>query len=50
MIWREFVLCATLIVAAGVVCLHHSDVLAKKSGLGYVWVGAILLASHGGKT
>jgi hypothetical protein len=47
MIWLEFMLCATLIVAAAVVLSHYSDVLAEKTGLGRVWVGAILPAGQG---
>ena len=44
MLWLEFGLCATLIVAAAVVLSRYSDVLAEKTGLGRVWVGALLLA------
>jgi cation:H+ antiporter len=43
-IWLEFIVCATLIVAAAVVLSRYSDVLAEKTGLGRAWIGAILLA------
>jgi cation:H+ antiporter len=44
-IWLEFLLCAALLVLAAGVLSRYGDVLAEKSGLGRMWVGALLLAS-----
>jgi cation:H+ antiporter len=44
MLWLEYMVCATLIIAAAVVLSRYSDVLAEKTGLGRAWIGAILLA------
>ncbi len=44
MTWVEFGLCATLIVLPATVLSRYSDVLAEKTGLGRVWIGAMLLA------
>ena len=39
-----FLLCAALIVAAGVRLAHYGDVIAARTGLGGLWIGSILLA------
>jgi cation:H+ antiporter len=44
MIWVELVLCAALIIWAGSLLSKYGDVIAEKTGLGRVWVGAILIA------
>ena len=44
MIWIEFAICATLIVAAATQLSRYGDVIAEKTGLGRAWVGGILLA------
>jgi cation:H+ antiporter len=44
MIWFEFVLCAALIIWTGFLLSKYGDVIAEKTGLGRVWMGAILIA------
>jgi cation:H+ antiporter len=44
MIWVEFVVCAALIFWAGSLLSKYGDVIAEKTGLGRVWLGAILIA------
>lgn len=44
MIWIEFVICAVLLVGAATLLSRFGDVLAEKTGLGRVWVGALLIA------
>src|SRR3990172_1978293 len=44
MIWIEFVICAVLLVGAATLLSRYGDVLAEKTGLGRVWVGALLIA------
>jgi cation:H+ antiporter len=44
MIWIEFVICAALLVGAATLLSRYGDVLAEKTGLGRVWVGALLIA------
>jgi hypothetical protein len=49
MIWLEFMLCMTLIVAAAVLLSRYRDALTEKTGLGRIWGDAILPASQGGE-
>jgi cation:H+ antiporter len=44
MIWIEFLICAALIFWAGSLLSKYGDVIAEKTGLGRVWLGAILIA------
>lgn len=44
MIWLEFGLCAVLLIGAATLLSRYGDMLAEKTGLGRVWVGAIMLA------
>lgn len=44
MIWLEFGICAALLIAAATLLSRYGDMLAEKTGLGRVWVGAIMLA------
>jgi cation:H+ antiporter len=44
MIWIEFLICAILIFWAGSLLSKYGDVIAEKTGLGRVWLGAILIA------
>src|SRR5574342_841549 len=44
MIWIQLILCATLIIMAGSLLSKYGDVVAEKTGLGRVWLGAILIA------
>jgi cation:H+ antiporter len=43
--WLGFLVCAMLIVVAGVYLSRYSDVIADKTGLGGTWIGLILLAT-----
>lgn len=44
MIWIEFILCGGLIFWTGSLLSKYGDVIAEKTGLGRVWLGAILIA------
>ncbi|HSB67563.1 MAG TPA: hypothetical protein VLD65_13380 [Anaerolineales bacterium] len=44
MIWIEFIICAGLIFWTGSLLSKYGDVIAEKTGLGRVWLGAILIA------
>ena len=44
MIWIQFVICAALIIFLGSLLSRYGDVIAEKTGLGGVWIGAILIA------
>jgi cation:H+ antiporter len=44
MIWIEFGVCAVLIFWTGSLLSKYGDVIAEKTGLGRVWLGAILIA------
>jgi len=43
--WALFLLSGALVVAAGTVLSHYGDAIAARTGLGGVWVGAILVAA-----
>ena len=45
MVGVEFLVCAALLIYAASMLSRYSDVLAEKTGLGRVWIGAFLLAS-----
>ena len=44
MIWIELIVCAAIIIVAGSLLSKYGDVIAEKTGLGRVWMGAILIA------
>jgi cation:H+ antiporter len=44
MIWIEFIFCAGLVFWTGSLLSKYGDVIAEKTGLGRVWLGAILIA------
>jgi cation:H+ antiporter len=44
MVWIEFIICAGLIFWAGSLLSKYGDVIAEKTGMGRVWLGAILIA------
>ena len=44
MIWIEFVVCAALLIGAASLLSRYGDMLAEKTGLGRVWIGALLIA------
>lgn len=43
-IWTQFFLCSAAIIAAGTALTRYGDRIAKRSGLGRLWVGAVLLS------
>jgi cation:H+ antiporter len=45
MIWVQFILCALLVVLVGSRLSFYGDVIAEKSGLGRVWIGAVLIGA-----
>lgn len=44
-LWVQFVLCAGVIVGAGIFLVKFGDVIAERTGLGRLWAGAILVAT-----
>jgi cation:H+ antiporter len=44
-LWTQFLLCAGVIVGAGVFLVKFGDVIAERTGLGRLWAGAILVAT-----
>lgn len=44
MIWLELAICSAGIILAAILLTRFADILAEKTGLGRVWIGAILLA------
>lgn len=45
MIAVEFIMCAVLIVAAGVHLSRYGDVIAVKTGIGRTWMGVLVMAA-----
>jgi len=43
-IWTQFFLCSAAIIAAGTALTRYGDRIAVRSGLGRLWVGAVLLS------
>ena len=41
----QFVLCAAIILGAGVRLSRYGDIIAEKTGLGGVWIGVVLMAT-----
>jgi cation:H+ antiporter len=44
-VWLEFIVCTAVIVYAGSRLSKYGDIIAEKTGLGRMWVGALLLAA-----
>jgi len=44
-LWGQFLLCAGVIVGAGVFLVKYGDAIAERTGLGRLWAGAILVAT-----
>ena len=44
MVWVKFILCILIIFFSGRAIARYGDIIARKSGLGGVWIGVILLA------
>src|SRR3989304_4125883 len=45
LIWVQFAVCLLIIVVAGTKLAKYGDLIAKKTGLGRVWIGVVLLAT-----
>lgn len=45
MIWIQFVICLAVIIVSGTKLVKYGDLIAKKTGLGRVWIGVVLLAT-----
>jgi len=45
LVWLKFLLCLVIIFFAGTKLARYGDVIAKKTGLGGVWIGLILMAT-----
>jgi len=44
LVWVKFILCILIIFFSGRAIARYGDIIARKSGLGGVWIGVILLA------
>ena len=45
MVWVQFIICAILVILAGSRLSYYGDIIAEKSGLGRVWIGAVLIGA-----
>lgn len=45
MVWLKFAVCCAVILVAGTKLAKYGDVIAEKTGMGRVWIGAVLLAA-----
>ena len=45
MVWLKFLLCLVIILFSGTKLARYGDAIAKKTGLGGVWIGLLLLAA-----
>ncbi len=43
-VWVKFILCILIIFFSGRAIARYGDIIARKSGLGGVWIGVVLLA------
>lgn len=44
MVWVKFILCILIIFFSGRAVARYGDIIARKTGLGGIWIGLILLA------
>ncbi len=42
MVWLKFAVCCAVILLAGTRLAKYGDVIAEKTGMGRVWIGAVL--------
>ncbi|GAI69571.1 unnamed protein product, partial [marine sediment metagenome] len=42
-LWLSFLICALIIIFAGTKLTRYGDIIAEKTGLGRVWIGAALI-------
>jgi len=45
LVWLKFLLCLVIILFSGTKLARYGDAIAKKTGLGGVWIGLVLLAA-----
>ena len=45
MVWIKFTACLVVIIIAGTKLSKYGDLIARKTGLGRVWIGVVLLAT-----
>jgi len=45
LVWLKFLLCLAIILFSGTKLARYGDAIAKKTGLGGVWIGLVLLAA-----
>jgi len=45
LVWLKFLLCLVIILFAGTKLARYGDAIAKKTGLGGIWIGLMLLAA-----
>ncbi len=45
MVWIQFGVCALLVILVGSRFSFYGDIIAEKSGLGRVWIGAVLIGA-----
>jgi cation:H+ antiporter len=45
LVWIKFAICCAIILVAGTRLSKYGDVIAEKTGMGRVWIGAVLLAA-----
>ena len=41
----SFIVCTSVIVCSGTKLAEYGDIIAKKTGLGRLWIGLVLMAS-----
>jgi len=44
LIWVQFLICASIVVFAGIKLAKYGDIIAEKTGLGGAWIGVVLLS------
>ena len=45
MVWLKFLLCLVIILFSGTKLALYGDAIARKTGLGGVWIGLVLIAA-----
>ena len=45
MVWLKFLLCLVIILFSGTKLAQYGDAIARKTGLGGIWIGLLLIAA-----
>jgi cation:H+ antiporter len=45
LVWVQFAVCLAVVVIAGTRLSKYADIISEKTGLGRIWIGAVLLAT-----